>query len=1156
MNTRLQDIFEKPVDRPIDGVIKADDDASLHIEFDEYVITAEIKRCLEEFLDAYNNYENANGVWISGFFGSGKSHLLKILAHLLQNRTVDGRSPLRIFESKLTDEPMLVGALRKAVSIPSRSILFNIDQKADVISKSDRDALLAVFQKVFDESCGYYGKQAHIAQFERDMDKRGKLDEFKEAYLSCAGQAWEHGREQAILETENISSAYATVTGAQQDDSINILDQYRRDTQISIEDFANQISFWLDTQEPNLRLNFFVDEVGQYIADNVKLMTNLQTIAESLNTKCRGRAWLIVTAQQEISAVVGEISEQQENDFSKIQARFNTRMPLNSADVAEVIQKRLLSKTEAARIQLGTLYDREENNLKTLFEFTDGSIQLKSFRGRDHFISSYPFPGYQYDLFQRAIQGLSTHNAFEGRHRSVGERSMLGVFQDVAKSQTGGSIGSIITFDLMFDGLKPALKSAVQQSLQIADKNLGDEWSKRLLKCLFLVKYVREFRATVRNLRILLLSDFEADQMTLRGKIEQALSNLEKNSLIECDGEIYHFLTDEEKDVENEIKSQDVDLTELSAIIGELVFGEILVVRKIKHEMTNYEYAFSRKLDDSLLGREQELTIRVFSPLVDTNIDIVRMRSMNSDELVVAIPDDVDFVKDLKLWKQTEKYIRQSGLDSIQPERTRIISEKIEQNRRRYRDLETRLRTLICNADLCVRGEDIILRGADASERIQKAFQTLVDKVYVNLPMLKGINYAETDLGAVFDSNGSLLPKVDDPLTEAEQDVFNFIQNRAGKGLRVSVRSLLDSRKKKPYGWPDMAILCIVATLSAKSKIEVRSDSSVLKAESLVAALNNSREHGSVLLAPQAEYTAAQLRKAKDLYQDLFGVPARSSDAQTLGVEWSEAMHKLVVEMDGLTSQESDYPFMAALLPFRDRIRAMIDKSPSWMITEPVKQEQELLEAKENILEKIRNFMGGSQRRIYDEAREYQERHETNIGFVDPAAGTFIQDILVDLEVYEGSSIQNLKANFHTLKEKVELKLVEERQSVLSALDECAKKVGQVPEFQSLASAKQQQIVQQIEDQKNEADAEWQIAVLRDLKRRVDSEILPAALAAVDLQAKPDAQQNPRNYVHVRDIKVTFSKTYLSREEDVDAYLAEVRTSYLAMLRDGKKLAV
>jgi len=111
----LREIFEKPVDRNIEGVIKADDDASLRLELDEYVITNEVEKRLDTFLDAYNNYQGANGVWVSGFFGSGKSHLLKMLALVLENRKVEGESALDFFLSKPTFEhnEILRGDLKK-----------------------------------------------------------------------------------------------------------------------------------------------------------------------------------------------------------------------------------------------------------------------------------------------------------------------------------------------------------------------------------------------------------------------------------------------------------------------------------------------------------------------------------------------------------------------------------------------------------------------------------------------------------------------------------------------------------------------------------------------------------------------------------------------------------------------------------------------------------------------------------------------------------------------------------------------------------------------------------------------------------------------------------------------------------------------------------
>jgi energy-coupling factor transporter ATP-binding protein EcfA2 len=238
--TTLRDIFAKPIDRAIEGVIKADDDASLRLEVEEYVLTNEVEKRLESFLDAYNNYEGANGVWVSGFFGSGKSHLLKMLALLLEDRAVDGASTLDLFLPKCGDNEILRGDIKRAVAIPSKSVLFNIDQKADVISKTQIDALLAVFVKVFDEMCGYYGKQGHIAQFERDLDGRGLYAGFKQAYEKIAGRAWQTGREQALLESKNIANAYAEVTGGDATDATGILDKYRSEYRVSIEDFARR----------------------------------------------------------------------------------------------------------------------------------------------------------------------------------------------------------------------------------------------------------------------------------------------------------------------------------------------------------------------------------------------------------------------------------------------------------------------------------------------------------------------------------------------------------------------------------------------------------------------------------------------------------------------------------------------------------------------------------------------------------------------------------------------------------------------------------------------------------------------------------------------------------------------------------------------------
>lgn len=1172
MTTALRNIFAKPVDRPIDGVIKADDEASLRIELDEYVITDEIGKRLETFLDAYNNYDTANGVWISGFFGSGKSHLLKMLALLMENREVDGTRAFDIFEEKLTDQPMLLGALRKAVSVPSKSILFNIDQKADVISKTDVDALLSVFQKVFDEACGYYGKLPHIAQFERDLDDRGQLAAFKDAYAAAAGKPWERGREQAALERKNIATAFASVTGGDPADAADILGQYRADTRVSIEDFANKVKAWIDKQAPKFRLNFFVDEVGQYIAENVKLMTNLQTIAESLNTKCKGQAWVIVTSQQDMEAIIGDGKAFQSQDFSKIMARFGVKMPLNSADVAEVIQRRLLSKTDEGQVRLGNLHDREENNLKTLFDFTDGSIKLKNFDGRAHFVSSYPFPPYQYMLFQMAITSLSQHNAFEGKHSSVGERSMLGVFQEVAKKMADQPVGGLATFDLMFEGIRTALKSAVQQSIQIAEKEIQDidPFAVRVLKALFLVKYVKEFKPTVRNISVLLLSEFDTDQVKQRRKIEEALSFLERNTLIQRNGEVYEFLTNEEKDVEAEIKALDVDPSELSKEMETLAFDTILRHRKIKHLTTGNEYSFSRKLDDHLLGREYELSINMISPFNDdvASPEAVRMRNMSREELAVVLQPDVRFIRDLTLFKQTDKFIRQARAGSQQPGRDRIVAEKGDQNSRRYKDLELRLRKLMAEARMFVRGDELDIGGEEPQDRIVKGFQGLVDKVYVNLPMLRGVTYAEADVLKAATPESGLFGNNGEGLTEAEQDVLNYVQSQARNGVKVSVKYLTERFGGKPYGWPTTAILCLAASLSGKGKLEARSDGTVLERADLAKSLNNSHALANILLTPQTEFTSAQIRKAKELYKELFDLPSDGTDARTIGAEWLESTRTLSEDLGKMLAQKAQYPFVVALEPLATKIAAMVGKPATWYITEPAAQEDDLLDAKEEVLDKIRSFMGGAQREIYDDAREFLRDQEANISYVDAAAGEALARALADPACYKGTVIQSLKSDLYGLKDRVELTVLEERKAVIAAVEDCAAKVTQTPEFQALSADDQAHIKRNIDSHKSGLESVKMIPILRDRANGAKLDLLPRILAeverlnrpVVDPKLVPPGPPQPEplqtTYVNASEIKVGFAKPYLTEEADVEQYVQEMKKTLLEQIRAGKKVIV
>jgi energy-coupling factor transporter ATP-binding protein EcfA2 len=1179
---KLHEIFEKPVDRSIEGVIKADDKASLQLEVEEYVLTNEVAQRLESFFDAYKNYDGANGVWVSGFFGSGKSHLLKILALLLENHSIDDVPVLDLFLPKCADNEILRGDIKRAVAIPAKSILFNIDQKADVISKTQTDALVSVFVKVFDEMCGYYGKHGYIAQFERDLDVKDLYTKFKDTYKNVAGQDWTTGREQTLLEGHNIASAYSQVTGTDESAALGILDKYRSDYKLSIEDFAEQINTYIEQQEETFRLNFFVDEVGQYVAENTKLMTNLQTVAESLATKCRGRAWVIVTAQEVLDDVVGEMSKQQANDFSKIQARFANRMKLTSANVDEVIQKRLLLKNEAGVSILSEVYHEQENNFKTLFNFGDGSQTYQNFKDREHFIHSYPFIPYQFTLFQSAIQSLSQHNAFEGKHSSVGERSMLGVFQHVAKHIADHPVRELATFDLMFEGVRTALKSQIQKAILNAETHLGDAFGVRVLKALFLVKYVKGFKATIRNISILMLDNFDSNISDLQKQVETALNLLEQQTYIQRNSELYEFLTDEEKDVEQEIKNTDIENADVFDELAKLVFDYTLKSHKIRYDENGQDYPFSRKLDDRLFGKPHELSIHIISPFNEQieNETSLAMQSMDKNELLVIMVPDDRFLHDLLLYKKTDKYVRLNMTQTQQETVKRILTDKSFQNRERYKELQDKAKELLGRAKLIINLKPLDPGSTDPQTKITRGFYDLLKRTYPNLNMLRGIKYQESDLGQYLHLSGDTLFQDDENMmSEAEQEMLAFIQANRRNGVRTTLKTLVERFEKKPYGWYLAAILCITAKLCAREKIEARSDSNILEDSALEKGLRNTQAHANIILDPQIDFTSSQVRRLKEFYEDFFDGPPKANEAKPLAKETGLAFQELLTTLEALASQVTHYPFLTVLVEPISQLRELAGKEYSFYLTDLPKLEDSLLDMKDDVLEPVRRFMAGHPKAIYDESRRFLEKQNGNFSDLRGNEGQQIRDILADPACFKGNRMQQLKSLVDNVKDELATLLEEAKKQAQEAVTALKDELAWMDDFQKLAKTRQNKLLQSFSTFEQNLQQQKIIAVIRESVRKFKENDFLRLLAQKDRWLEEQKKQNddsdspadkPANqeqntteikeqkpeYISKSKISINFGKSILKSEVDVEEYARAVKEAYLAEIKQGKKVQV
>lgn len=417
-------------------------------ELDEYVVTGELEKYMNRLFDAYKVSEEGRtdnmGVWISGFFGSGKSHFLKILSYILSNKEAvsdEGEKShasdfftkgIKVGDAKLKEKIAQAAAGSKDTDV----ILFNIDSKSTTDSKVNKEAIKDVFMKVFNDYLGYCGSIPFLADFERKMDMEGNYNAFKEKFKELSGENWEEAREDYYFAQDTVIQAIVELGIMSEAVAKNWAENAESSYSLSINRFAEYVKRYCDMKGKNHHVLFLVDEIGQYIADDSKLMLNLQTVTENLGVACGGRAWIIVTSQQDIDSITKTMGD----DFSKIQGRFATRIALSSADADEVIKKRILYKKDAARDVLKALYKEYESSIKNTLTFSDGTPNMPLYKDGEEFADVYPFIPYQFKLAGDVLTAVRQFSS-SGKHLADGERSLLALFKEAAVRYAGESEG-------------------------------------------------------------------------------------------------------------------------------------------------------------------------------------------------------------------------------------------------------------------------------------------------------------------------------------------------------------------------------------------------------------------------------------------------------------------------------------------------------------------------------------------------------------------------------------------------------------------------------------------------------------------------------------------------------------------------------------------
>lgn len=1171
---KIERMFNKSISRPIDGVVKADDGKNLEVEVDEYVLTNDAAKSVAPMMDVYNEYTNANGVWISGFFGSGKSHLLKMLAHLLGDVPGQEYPRERVYQAftQKTDDEMLLAAMQRAVHIPAQSLLFNIDQKSDVVSKDARDSLLRVFLKVFNEARGYYGAEGPVARFEADLDRRGQLEQFKEAYLQTTGKDWTIGREETILGAAEVDEVFSQIEGKQ---VTGIMSQYREAYSVTIEDFAEEVREWVDKKREEIgkefRLNFFVDEVGQYIADNVQLMLSLQTIAESLNTKCQGRSWVFLTSQEDLEKVVGDRSQQQANDFSKIQGRFSTKVKLTSQNVEEVIAKRLLAKTEEARAQLHLLYQQQHANFGTLFTFADGSQSYRNYPDEEDFIKVYPFVNYQFPLFQKAVMAMSDHNMFEGRNRSVGERSMLEVAQKVVMQIGGCGIGQLVSFDKMYDAIEGGLLSGARSAIDQADKHLPSDspvrdLALRVLRALFLVKYDDGFKATARNLQVLLLDSFDTNTKEMLGNIQEALTLLEVQSYVQRSGDVYEFLTNEEQEIEKEIKALDLDPSRISSRLVSTLTNDVLKTKKLKYELNGQDFNFGYILDDIVQGRQEDLYIHFITPESGHSLDVIRSQSLGSNQLrVVLSPADINLMADLRLMEKTDKYIKQRTSGNIAQSTQAILQTKRSLNTEREKEFITKLREALGRAVLVVNGQILEVKATEAVARITEGFQVLIAQTYTHLRLLGGRTYSEdTVLNVLLEEDSLLDTSQYSTLSIPGEEIAGWVSMASDKGEQVTIRKVTDRFSAVPYGWDLASIESAVAWLVRSGKISLTMDGNPIPRAEASTVIRTTTKHQYAVLASQRQYDQNRVRELSIFAKDFFNIGRIPSDPVELGQFVKSRLLEKSHQLDEAIAQQDRFPFVQALSAARNNLVELSAKSVEWFLTE-FRQGDDLLDIKDNLLDPIAQFLQGTGGEIFSEATKYLTQNSANIASFAVEHGNRVAELLDDPNIFRGNRAAELRSSLENLKVSVTHGLNNRRKEILEHIVRRTEYILESENFELASEIAQRSVKKQLDKLKIALENENQIATLLTSEKDFDENQYPRLLAelADSVLLKPKQQSSQDSvveaetsvkYVSLHSIQVTSPKAVLSSEEDIDEYLSVWRAALAAALREGKRI--
>lgn len=1006
----IERLFKKDINREIQGVVKigpADID-QIQNELEEYVVTSELQKHFKSFFKAYHHALDTEtdrvGVWISGFFGSGKSHFLKILSYLLDsNLKVNALKAADFFADKLDKETFTL--IEEISQIPSDVILFNIDSKADVGSKQNKLTLVQVFNKVFNEMRGYSASIPWLAQLEETLDKNKQYDAFKTYFEEETGLSWLEGRDEIFFNMDEAIVALSKATGMTEESARIWIENGEDNYSISVDSFSNRLKNFINQKPDDYQLIFAVDEVGQFVSDNLSSMLNLQTIVEDLGKQLKGKVWVIVTAQQEIKGLADAMSEL---DYSKIQGRFNTRLSLSSANADEVIKIRLLDKTEPAEDTLVLTYDQQEAALKNKLEFEE-TATMKFYQDRQEFAAVYPFIPYQFNLLQKVFTSIR-ENGSSRKHFSDGERNLLESVQQATRHLQKETIGQLVPFSLFYESIDGALEHSVRSTILKAEQSASlHAFDLSVLKLLFLIRYVDEMPGTIKNLTTLLINQIDEDTLELGKKVGDSLVRLQKEFLIQRIGYEYFFLTNEEQDVNREIERVQLPTSELVLEAGRMIYDEILSMKRFIYQPfperkdIQYLFDFSQWIDERAIRNGHiDMGVKVLSLYSGYTEDTeVRAVSAREGKVIVQLPESEQF-EELRHYLKINRYLREQTSKTKTPVVEEIHLRKANERNNLQSLITVKLQAAIEHAQIYINGYDLEANGS-SQKRIETGLSALITSLYHKINYVKHAFTRDEIEQLIQNQEVALLDlKYSDENQLATKEIKEYLLMKKDLNVSLSVRELMERFGAAPYGWKELDISASLVGLIKEEDVQASLNSrrfNLHETDFLRTFMKKDMQE-KMILSIREKVPEAHIQSAERIMSEVFGVNHIRSKEEDMHKEIIERFSREQRDLNYIHSQYQYHSFpdeklVIEVLKKVDQLVSITDSQE--FFTELTKMEVDLIDDFDELAHVKEFFETPKMKEHYRNAQEKRKLYEQDKNYLNNPEIDHIMSVILDV---------------------------------------------------------------------------------------------------------------------------------------------------------------